>query len=117
MRLVSTVEDSITLLASTKDSNAIHGLSTSKDRVIEGIDGNSKKVDDFGIVDVNKKKTAKSKDLGKTRAIFFIPKASLIFTKLRQVFIKAPILCQSDPEYYIQIKTETLEYAIHRIPS
>ena len=49
---------------------------------------------------------------GEARMSFFIPKARLAFTQLRQVFVKAPILHHFDPESYIRIETDTSGYAI-----
>ena len=39
------------------------------------------------------------------------------FNQLRQVFTKAPILQYFDPEYYIWIETDTLDYIIRRVLS
>ena len=41
----------------------------------------------------------------------------MAFTKLRKVFMKAPILQHFDLEYYIQIEADALGYAIARILS
>ena len=43
---------------------------------------------------------------------FFTSGAKLVFTKLRQVFFKAPILYHFDPEDYIYIETDVSDYAI-----
>ena len=43
---------------------------------------------------------------------FLIPGAKLIFTKLRQAFLKAPILHHFDPERHIRIETDASGYAI-----
>ena len=51
------------------------------------------------------KKTIRSSD-------FLTPGAKLIFTKLRQAFIKTPILHYYDLERYIQIETDVSGYAI-----
>ena len=48
---------------------------------------------------------------------FLIPKARLKFTKLRQVFVKAPIFYYFDPECNILIKTDAFEYASGEILS
>lgn len=48
---------------------------------------------------------------------FFTPRARLVFTKLRQVFIKAPIPDHFDPEYQIRIETNLLGYTIGRVIS
>ena len=57
----------------------------------------------------------KSKNLSKfkkTELSFLISGARIVFTKLRQVFIKAPIFYHIDPESYIQVETDVLEYVI-----
>lgn len=61
-------------------------------------------------MDVNR--MAKTKDLLKARADFLTPMTSLVFTKLRQAFTQAPILCYFDPEYQIWIKIDKLGYVI-----
>ena len=43
---------------------------------------------------------------------FFTPEAKLVFTQLRQVFVKASILQHFDPESYIRIETDASGYAI-----
>ena len=48
---------------------------------------------------------------------FFTLRAKLAFTKLRQVFLKAPILHHFDPEQHIRIETDVSGYAIGRVPS
>ena len=48
----------------------------------------------------------------KARTGFFIPKARLVLTQLRQAFIKAPILYHFDPKSHIQIKTDASGYTI-----
>ena len=48
---------------------------------------------------------------------FFIFKATLAFTKLRQVFIKAPIFHYFDSKCHIWIKTNVSKYVINRILS
>ena len=40
------------------------------------------------------------------------PEAKLAFLQLTQAFTKAPILYHFDPERYIQIETDALDYAI-----
>ena len=52
----------------------------------------------------NNQKTSKSKNLAKSKIMessFFISGASLAYTKLRQAFVKAPILYHFDLEYHI----------------
>ena len=53
----------------------------------------------------------------KTRTDFFTPKARLVFTQLRQTFIKAPILYYFDLECHIRIKTDASGYAIGGVSS
>ena len=54
-------------------------------------------------------KLSKSK---KTKSGFFTSGARKAFTKLRQVFIKAPILHHFDPERHIRVETDVSGYAI-----
>ena len=56
------------------------------------------------------KKTVRSLD-------FFTPETKLVSIKLKQVFVKAPILYYFDPERYIWIKTDILRYIISEILS
>ena len=81
---------------------------------------------DGGEVENNKvkkkvQKMSKSKNLSKSkkmvRSDFFTLGARLAFTKLRQAFIKAPILYHFDPEHHIQVETDALSYAISGVPS
>lgn len=60
---------------------------------------------------------AKSKLLveSSSKVSFFILKARLLFTKLRQIFIKILILYYFDPKYHFYIKRNILGYAINRI--
>lgn len=46
---------------------------------------------------------------------FFTLKASLVFTWLKKVFIKALILLYFHLEYYIEIKIDTSGYAMNRV--
>ena len=48
----------------------------------------------------------------KVRSDFFIPRARLVITKLRQTFVKALILYHFDSERYIGIETNASGYAI-----
>ena len=88
-----------------------------------GLDGNKldgSKVDGGEVMDdeVGKKvqKLFKSKNLSKfkktIRSDFLISGAKLAFTKLRQVFFKAPILHHFDLECYIWIETDISSYII-----
>ena len=59
----------------------------------------------------------KSKNLSKSKKTvgsldFLTPKARLVFTKLKQVFVKALILYHLDLEHHIWIKTDISGYAI-----
>ena len=62
------------------------------------------------------KKLSKSKKM--IRSLYFLtPEARLAFTKLRQVFVKAPILYHFDLEYNIRIETNISGYAIGEVSS
>ena len=83
----------------------------------DGIDGNE--MDDVevdgGEVEVDEvgkkgRKTSKSKK--SVGSDFLTPGAKLAFTKLRQAFLKAPILHHFDPERHIRIETDASDYAI-----
>ena len=67
------------------------------------------------------RKTFKSKNLSKFKKTVesdvFTPGARLAFTKLRQAFVKAPILHHFDLERHIRIKTDISGYAISRVLS
>ena len=76
------------------------------------VDGGEVEVDEVG-----KKawKTSKSKNSSKFKMVgsdFLTPGAKLAFTKLRQAFLKAPILHHFDPERHIRIETDASSYAI-----
>ena len=66
-------------------------------------------------------KLFKFKNLSKSKKAvgsdFFTPGARLAFTKLRQAFLKAPILYYFDPERHIRIETDALGYAISGVLS
>ena len=57
------------------------------------------------------KKSSKSKKTVRS-SNFFIFRARLVFTKIRQVFVKAPILYHFDPKHYIWVETDVSGYAI-----
>ena len=89
----------------------VHNGSEIDDR--RKIDGSEADGDEVKDDEVGKKfqKTSKSKNLFKSKKTvgfsdFFIPKAKLAFTKLRQVFFKASILYYFDLETHIQIEME-----------
>ena len=72
------------------------------------IDGGEVKVDEVEkkVQNLSKsKKTVRSSD-------FLTSKAKLAFIKLRQAFIKAPILHHFNLERYIRIETDVSDYAI-----
>lgn len=48
---------------------------------------------------------------------FIIFKARLVFTKLKQAFIKVPFFYHSNPEYYIGIETDASDYTISKVLS
>ena len=83
------------------------------------IDGNEVDGDEIEVDEVGKKvqKLSKSKNLSKSKKTvrfldFLTSGAKLAFTKLRQVFLKAPILHHFDPECHIRIETDASGYAI-----
>ena len=72
------------------------------------VNGGEVKVDEVG-----KKVQNSSKSKKTVRFLDFLtPKAKLVFTKLRQAFIKAPILQHFDPERHIWVEIDALGYAI-----
>ena len=83
------------------------------------VDGNKVDGGEIEVDEVGKKvqKTSKSKNLSKSKKAvgssdFLTLRAKLAFTKLRQVFLKAPILHHFDSERHIWIKTDVSGYAI-----
>ncbi len=56
-----------------------------------------------------KVEVSRAKNQGQSRT-FFISGARQTFTKLRQMFIEAPILNCFNPEYHIQIGTDAFGY-------
>ena len=62
------------------------------------------------------RKTSKSKNLSKSKKTvgsdFLTSGARLAFTKLRQAFVKAPILYHFNPKCHIRIETDESVYAI-----
>ena len=87
------------------------------------LDGNEVNCGEVRDDKVGKKvqKLFKSKNLSKSKKIvgsdFFTPKAKLAFTKLRQAFVKAPILHHFNPKRHIRIETDISGYAIGRVLS
>ena len=99
-----------------------------------GVDGNSRagrdrmdnlEIDGGKIKDdeVGKKgrKTFKSKNLSKSKKMvgldFLTPGARLTFTKLRQMFVKTPILHHFDLKRHFRIETDVSGYAIGEVLS
>ena len=87
------------------------------------IDGSEVDDGEIGDNEVGKKvqKTSKSKNLSKSKKMvgtdFLTPGAKLMFTKVRQAFLKALILYHFDPEHHIRIETDASDYAIGRVLS
>lgn len=50
-----------------------------------------------------------------TKLRFLTSKARLAFAKLRQVFIKAPILNYFNLKFYIQVESNVSRYIINRV--
>lgn len=91
--------------------------SIDKDSTIKVEVGNS---GDNEISIANQTKSAKSKNVVQLKELetgFFTSRTKLIFAKLRQTFIKAPILHYFDPQYHIWIKTNILGHAIDGVLS
>ena len=66
----------------------------------------------------NSSKFQKSFKFKKTiRLNFFTLGVRLVFTKLRQAFIKAPIFHHFDLKHHIQVETDVSGYAIDRVLS
>ena len=87
-----------------------------------GFDGS--RIDDIevdagenGDDEVEKKvqKSSKSKNLSKSD--FLTPGAKLVFIKLKQAFVKAPILHHFNPKRHIWIETDAFGYAISGVIS
>ena len=70
------------------------------------IDGDEVGDDEIGM------KVQKSSKSKKTESDFLTSGARKAFTKLRQAFIKAPILQHFDPDRHIRVKTDASGYAI-----
>ncbi len=63
-----------------------------------------------------KAEASRTKNLGQSGS-FLTVDARRAFTKLRQAFVKAPILNHLDPERYIRIEMDVSGYAISGILS
>ena len=68
-------------------------------------------------IQAEKVKASKVKNINSQSGLFFTLKAREAFIKLRQVFIKAPILNYFDPERHIQTKMDASGYIISGILS
>ena len=79
-----------------------------------GVDDDEVGDDEVGTKVQKVQKLSKSK---KTELGFFTSGARKAFTKLRQAFIKAPILYHFDPERHIRVETDVSGYAISEILS
>ena len=65
-------------------------------------------------IPVKKAKASKAKNLGQS-GMFLTADIKRTFIKLRQAFVKAPILNHFDSKRHIQIETNTLGYVIGEI--
>ena len=106
------------------DSRAERSGSKQDKRRIDDDEVNGNEVDDEGYDEGGTKvqKSSKSKNLFKSKKTvrssdFLAPGAKEAFTKLRQAFLKAPILHHFDPERYIWIEMDASGYAISGILS
>ena len=113
---------------STKSAEPKKGVVGVDDSSRARRDGGRSRIDD-GKVDGNEiednkvekkvQKLSKSKNLSKSKKTvgsdFLTSRAKLVFTKLRQVFFKAPILHYFDLERYIRIETDASGYAINKV--
>ena len=76
------------------------------------VDGGEIEVDEIG-KEVQKLSKSKNSSKFKKRELGFLtPRAKKAFTKLRQAFIKAPILHHFDSERHIQVERNKSGYAI-----
>ncbi len=62
-----------------------------------------------------KSKASRAKNLSSQSGSFLTSKARKAFTKLRQAFVKAPILKHFNPKRHIQIEIDASSYVIGRI--
>ena len=70
---------------------------------------------EVGDDEVGKKGQKMSKSKKTVGSNFLTPEARLAFTKLRQVFVKAPILHHFDSEHHIWVETDISNYTIDRV--
>ena len=77
------------------------------------VNGGKVEVDEIG---KKGRKTSKSKNSSKSkkmvRSDFLTPGAMLVFTELRQAFLKAPIFYHFNPKRHIRIETDVSDYVI-----
>ena len=97
-----------------RDASKLDGSKLDGDEV----DGGEVEVDE---VEKKVRKTSKSKNSSKSQKTvssdFLTPGAKLVFTELRQVFLKALTLHHFDPERHIRIETDASGYAISGVRS
>ena len=74
------------------------------------LDGSKVDSGEVGDDEVGKKVQNSSKSKKSVRSDFLTPGAKLAFAKLRQAFVKAPILHHFDPERHIQIEMDVSGY-------
>ena len=99
------------------DSKAGHDGSKLKEKKIDDdeVDGDAVGNEVDNDVGTTFQKLSKSKNLSKskkTESGFLTSGARRAFTKLRQAFIKAPILHHFDPKRHIRVETDASGYAI-----
>ena len=69
------------------------------------------------LIQIEKAEASKAKNISSQSELFLPSRAKKRFTKLRQVFIEAPILNHFHPKRYIQIEMNAFGYIIGRILS
>ena len=82
---------------------------------LDEIEISNNKVDDKGDNEVEKKSQKHLSKSQKTELGFLTSRARITFTKLTQMFIKAPILHHFDLERHIRIETDELGYTIGEV--
>lgn len=117
-----TIDESSNIQLITTSKNNISNLTfITKVEAIERVGDSCNEIDNIDIIDINSTRSVKIYKLTKskiliwlkrTRTRFFTFGARLIFTKLRQAFIKVLIVYYFDLEYYIQIQTNVSSYII-----
>lgn len=66
-------------------------------------------------IKAEKVEASRAKNLSNQSGLFLAARVGEVFTKLKQVFIEAPILNPLDLEHYIQIETDISSYGICEI--